>query len=127
MTQPPNPVVRAHLRVDAPRLARMAAAIGTRSAGDTAALVPFFGPTVDGHQRFLEAMPFDRGRTTLGRQRYRWARPFRGGEAVDVAVVLDAVAQRSTSRLYVVHSTFTDDFGDVVQTQETTFIERGGA
>ena len=126
MTAPPSPLARVQLTFDEARLSGVVDAVGTATARQTATLVPFFGPTVAGHGRFLENMPFDAARTTLGQQAYHWNRGFRLGEPVDALVTLDDVAPRSRVTLYVVRSAFTDASGHVIQTQHTTFVERNG-
>ncbi len=127
MTPPPGTVLAtATLSVDLPHLQAVAAAIGTATGERTATLVPFFGPTVAGERALLDALALDVSRSTLGEQRYRWRRPFRAGEAVDVVVTLDGVSERGLNRLYVVRSDLSDAAGSVVQTQATTFVERTG-
>lgn len=109
------------------RLASLASALGTRSGGDTAGLVPFFGPTVAGETHFVEVLDLDLSRALLGGLSYEWKRPFRAGETVAVKVFVEKVFDKGSNRFGLVVAEFTDQDGELVQRQSSTFIERGGA
>jgi hypothetical protein len=109
------------------RLSDLSRALGTSSAGETATLVPFFGPTVAGETQFVEVLELDLSRALLGGLSFEWARPFRSGESVDVKVFIEKVFDKGTNRFGVVVAEFNDTEGALIQRQSATFIERGAA
>jgi len=115
------------LRVEPVKLAELAAAIGTDSAGTTAPLVLWFGPTVAGDDLLVETIGLDLGRALLAGQRYDWERPFRPGETVGVKLAVDDVYEKGANQFAVLLAEFRDDDGAIIHTQHTTFIERGQA
>jgi hypothetical protein len=109
------------------RLGDLSRALGTPSAGETATLVPFFGPTVAGETQFVDVLELDLSRALLGGLSFEWGRPFQAGESVDVKVFIDKVFDKGTNRFGVVVAEFKDGQGGLIQRQSATFIERGAA
>jgi acyl dehydratase len=106
------------------RLNRLAAALGTESAEQTARLVPFFGPTMAGETHVVDILGLDLNRALLGGLSYEWARPFREGETVRAEVVVARVFDKGSNRFGVVVAEFSDGEGALIQRQSATFIER---
>lgn len=117
-------VYRGEEVVDTHRLNGLATALGSASAGETAHLVPFFGPTIAGETQFVDVLGLDLSRALLGGITYEWVRPFRDGEAVQAEVVIGKVFDRGSNRFGVVVAEFTDGDGALIQRQSSTFIER---
>lgn len=115
----------AAMTVQPVKVAELASAIGTDSAAETAALVLWFGPTVAGDARLVEVLDLDFSRALLAGHTYEWARPFRPGEQIQARLVVDDVYTKGDNQFAVVKAEFRDAGGDVVQSQRTTFIERG--
>jgi acyl dehydratase len=109
------------------RLSNLASALGTPNGRETAALVPFFGPTVAGETHFVDVLGLDLSRALLGGLSYEWKRPFQAGETVAVRVFVEKVFDKGSNRFGHVVAEFTDQDGELVQRQSATFIERGGA
>lgn len=127
MTQPGLIIAEMDCSLTPERVQRMSEAIGTGTAAATAQLASFFGPTIAGEGRVLEALALDPLRATLGEHRLRWRRPFEAGEQLRARVSLEALDERGDYRFYKVRSDFTQPSGgDPVQTQLTTFVERIG-
>ncbi|EUA29804.1 FAS1-like dehydratase domain-containing protein [Mycobacterium saskatchewanense] len=101
----------------------MAAAIGTESAGETARLTLYFGPTVAGEQLLVDRLGLDLSRALLAGQSYEWQRPFEPQETVTIRVFIDDVYEKGSNTFGVVATEIRDDSGDLVQQQRTTFIE----
>ena len=57
-----------HQKVEPVKLAEVAGAIGTDSAGETAGLVPYFGPTIAGEQLLVDVLGLDLSRALLAGQ-----------------------------------------------------------
>ncbi len=119
-------ILETELRVEPVKLAELERAIGTDSAGQTAALVPYFGPTIAGEGRLVEVLDLDFAKALLAGHAYEWSRPFVPGERLRVRVYVDDVYQRGPNSFAIVAAEFQDGAGAVVQRQRTTFIERGG-
>jgi len=113
--------------VDELKLEELATALATDTAAETAALVPFFGPTIPGELRFVELLDVDLSRALLGGLSYRWNRPFRPGEKVSAKVFVEDVYEKSTNQFAIVTAEFRDADGEVIQVHKATFIERGAA
>lgn len=116
-------VYRGEEVVSTARLDGITRALGTNSSERTARLVPFFGPTVAGEERFVEALDLDLSRALLGGLSYEWVRPFRDGEIVEVEVSIENVFDKGRNRFGIVVATFRDTGGTIVQRQSSTFIE----
>lgn len=111
-------------RVEPVKLGEMAAAIGTETGSETARLVPYFGPTVAGEQALVDLLGLDLSRALLGGQSYEWIRPFEPDESVDIRVFVEDVYDKGNNTFGVVGTEIRDNSGEVVQRQQTTFIER---
>ncbi len=109
------------------RLDDLARALATSSAAETAALVPFFGPTVGGETHFVDVLGLDLSRALLGGLSYQWTRPFRSGETVGVKVFIEKVFDKGSNRFGIVVAEFSAGDGSLIQRQSSTFIERGAA
>ncbi len=120
-------VAEATLRAEPLKLAELEAALGTSSAADTASLVLWFGPTIAGDAALVEALGLDLSRGLLSGHRYDWRRPFRPGEQVTARLTIDDVFRKGANQLGVLVAEFRDADGELIQTQHTTFIERGAA
>jgi len=115
--------------VSAEHVRNMAAAIGTATGTATAALVPFFGPTVGGESTVTDpaGLGLDLSRALLAGLSYQWARAFIPDETVHVRVIVDDVRVKGGNTFGVVAAEFTDGGGSLVHRQTATFIERGAA
>ena len=110
------------------RLQALARAIGSPSGAQTATLVPFFGPTLDGEQTVVEGLGLDLSRGLLGGLAYEWHRPFRPDETVTVRVTVDDVFTRGRNQFGIVVTEFLGSDGtELIQRQSTTFVERQAA
>jgi hypothetical protein len=114
-------------RLHEQKLDELAAAIDSPTAAETATLAPFFGPSILGDGPIVDFLGIDLSRALLGSLDYLWERPFRPDELVRVEVVVEDVFEKSGMRFVVVRSDFTDETGNLIQTQRATFIERGAA
>lgn len=111
-------------RVEPVKLGEVAAAIGTETGSETARLVPYFGPTIAGEQALVDLLGLDLSRALLGGQSYEWTRPFEPDESVDIRVFVEDVYDKGNNTFGVVGTEIRDNSGEVVQRQQTTFIER---
>ncbi len=116
-------LIEVRQRVEPVKLAEVAAAIGTESAGETARLALYFGPTVAGEQLLVDRLGLDLSRALLAGQSYEWQRPFEPQEAVTVRVFIDDVYEKGSNTFGVVATEIRDESGELVQQQRTTFIE----
>lgn len=113
--------------ISAERLDALMSAIASPTAGETASLVPFFGPTVAGESHFQDVLGLDLSRALLGGLRYEWERPFQRGEVVGVKVFIEKVFDKGSNRFGIVVAEFRDGAGALIQRQSATFIERSAA
>ncbi|WP_019874016.1 FAS1-like dehydratase domain-containing protein [Sporichthya polymorpha] len=113
--------------VSATQLRKLAEAIDTPAATETATLVPWFGPTVAGEKQFVEALDLDLSRALLAGLSYEWVRPFVADESVAVRVLIAKVFDKGTNRFGVVVTEFSDKSGQLIHRQNATFIESIGA
>src|SRR4051812_17848800 len=88
--------------VSGERLRKLGDALATPSGGDTATLVPWFGPTVAGEGQFVEVLGLDLSKALLGGLKYEWERPFQPDETVSVKVFIDSVFDKGTNRFGIV-------------------------
>jgi hypothetical protein len=102
----------------------LAEAIGSPTGGQTATLVPYFGPSVAGERALVGALHIDLRKALLGTQVYEWVRPFRPGERLRVRVYIDDVYTKGNLRFAIVVSEFKDSHDELVCRQRTVFIER---
>jgi hypothetical protein len=119
-------LIEVRQRVEPVKLAELAAAIGTDSGGETARLVPYFGPTIAGEQLLVDLLGLDLSRALLAGQSYEWRRPLEPGETVAIRVFIENVYEKGSNTFGVVATEIRDDSGELVQQQRTTFIERSG-
>ena len=111
--------------VDAGKLDELAQAIGTTTGPQTAALIPFFGPTLNGELYVRDRLDLDLSRALMAGIAYEWRRPFVTGETVDVRLFVEDMYQKSESTFAIVTTEFRDGAGELIQRQRATFIERG--
>jgi hypothetical protein len=117
-------VHEAELRVDAGKLQELEAAIGTPSSGATASLVLWFGATIGGDDRLVAALGMDLSRALLSGHRYDWVRAFAPGETVRARLVIDKVFEKGSNHFAVLLAEFRATDGSLIQSQQTTFLER---
>jgi hypothetical protein len=117
-------VYEAELRVEPIKLAELQAAIGTATSASTASLVPWFGATIGGDERLVKALDMDLGRALLSGHRYEWKRAFRVGETIRASLAVADVYEKGNNQFAVLIAEFHDESGELIQTQQTTFIER---
>lgn len=117
-------IMTAETRADAVKLAELATILGTPSAQKTASVSLFFGPTVSGSQKFVEALGLDLRRVLLGGHEISWVRPFVPDEPLKAELRLVEHTEKNGAEIGVVETRFTTPKGDLVQSQRTTFIER---
>ena len=120
-------VYEATTRLEPVKVGELAAAIGSPTSEATAALVPWFGVTAGGQERLVDTLGMDLSRALLAGHKYEWGRPFEPGETVAVRVVVESVFAKGDNDFAVVVSEFRDDAGELIQRQQTTFIERSAA
>ncbi|MGE0735996.1 MAG: MaoC family dehydratase N-terminal domain-containing protein [Alphaproteobacteria bacterium] len=112
------------VRADAVKLAELAAILSTPTSKQTASVSLFFGPTVAGSQKFVEAVGLDLRRALLGGHEISWTRPFVPDEPLKAELRLAEHTEKNGTEIGVVETRFTTPKGELVQTQRTTFIER---
>jgi len=100
---------------------------GTPGQSPAADVVPFFGPTVVGERLVVDGIELNLSRALLGSQTYQWTRPFRPDEEVEVLVTVEKAWEKNGMQFATIASDFREPAGDLIQSQTTTFIERGGA
>ena len=115
------------LVVDEAKIRRLADAIGTATALQTALLVPFFGPTAAGQDSVVAALEMDLSKALQGGQSYEWHRPFKLGETVQLKVICEDLLVKGANHLAMVKSEYRAADGELIQRQRTTFLERGAA
>lgn len=117
-------LVETELVVDPERLALLADAIGTETAGQTAAMVPFFGPTAAGQDSVVAPLDMDLRRALQGGQSYEWHRAFVPGETVKLTVTVEDIIDKTSIQLATVLSEYRGADGELIQRQRTVFVER---
>ncbi len=117
-------LVDTELTVDPENLAGLSAAIGSRTGGSTATLLPFFGPTLAGQDSVTGPLGLDLRRTLQGGQSYEWHRPFRPGETVRVIIDVEDIVEKQNLDLVTVRAVFRDSDGELIQRQRTVFVQR---
>jgi hypothetical protein len=100
-------------------------ALGTPSAAATSRLVPYFGATIGGESTAVEGLGLDLSRALLAGLKYDWRRPFIADETVHVRVAVEDVFTKGDNQFGVLSAEFSDPRGELVQSQQVTFIERG--
>lgn len=117
-------VVDTTVVVEARNLHLLERALGTASAAETARLVPFFGPTAAGQDAVIGPLGLDLRRALHGGQSYEWHRPFLPGERVGLRVRIEDIAVREAVSIATVVSEYRSTDGELIQRQQTTFVER---
>jgi acyl dehydratase len=118
-------LLQASLVVRGVKVDELAQALGdTPSARETARLGLFFGPTMVGSKRFVQAIGLDLGRALLGGHEMNWVRPFVDDETVEASVTMVDHQDKNGMEFGVFETRFTTPAGELIQTQRTTFIER---
>ncbi|MEL7207815.1 MAG: MaoC family dehydratase N-terminal domain-containing protein [Actinomycetota bacterium] len=117
-------LVETELVVDPVRLELLAAAIGTDTAAETAARVPFFGPTAAGQDSVIGPLDMDLRRALQGGQSYEWHRSFVPGETVQLRITIEDILDKGAMQLATVLSEYRDTTGALIQRQRTVFVEQ---
>lgn len=117
-------LVRTRTRAHAVKIAELADLLGTESGGDTARLVPFFGPTVVGEARFVQALGLNLDRALLGGHAIDIERAFEPDEPVEVEMRLADYSEKNGMQFGTIETRFATPGGQTIQVQTTTFIER---
>ena len=117
-------LVKTETRAHAVKMAELEAMLGTPSAGQTARLVPFFGPTVVGEARFVEALGLRLDRALLGGHAIEFQRAFVPDESLVVEMRLADFSEKNGMQFGTIETRFCSPFGEEIQVQTTTFIER---
>lgn len=120
-------LVDTELVVDPDRLALLADAIGTKTAAQTALLVPFFGPTAAGQDSVVAPLDMDLRRALQGGQSYEWHRAFVPDERVRVTISVEDIIDKGPLQLATVLSEYRANDGELIQRQRTVFVERSEA
>lgn len=114
----------ADTRADAVKMAELAIILSTPTAQQTASVALFFGPTVSGSQKFVDALGLDLRGTLLGGHEVSWTRPFVPDEPLKAELRLVDYTEKNGVEIGVIETRFTTPKGDLVQFQRTTFLER---
>jgi hypothetical protein len=118
-------LLRAELVAHRVKLEELAHALGdTPTAPETAALGLFFGPTVVGYRKFVDAVGLDLGRALLGGHEVMWSRPFRPDEPVVAEMAMVDYSEKNGMGIGTFETRFSTPAGELIQSQRTTFIER---
>ncbi|MGF1597126.1 MAG: MaoC family dehydratase N-terminal domain-containing protein [Acidimicrobiales bacterium] len=117
-------LVETELVVEPALLALLADAIGTETAAQTAAMVPFFGPTAAGQDSVVAPLDMDLRRVLQGGQSYEWHRAFVPGETVKLTVSVEDIIDKTSLQLATVLSEYRGADGELIQRQRTVFVER---
>lgn len=117
-------LVSTETRAHAVKIAELEALLDTPSAGATARLVPFFGPTIVGEARFVEALGLNLDRALLAGHELAYRRAFVPDEPVKVEMRLADYTEKNGMQFGTVETRFSTPAGEEIQVQRTTFIER---
>jgi hypothetical protein len=118
-------LLSATLTVHPIKLEELAAALGDGpTAMATASIGLFFGPTVVGYRKFVEATDLDLDRALLGGHETTWHRPFAAQEQVKATMKMVDHSEKNGMEIGVFETTFSGLDGELIQAQRTTFIER---
>jgi acyl dehydratase len=118
-------LLQASLVVRSVKVDELAQALGdTPSSRETARLGLFFGPTMVGSRRFVQAIGLDLERALLGGHEMNWVRPYADDETVQASVTMVDHQDKNGMEIGVFETRFTTPAGELIQTQRTTFIER---
>lgn len=117
-------LARVDTRAHAVKIDELASLLGTPTAAQTARLNPFFGPTVVGEAKFVEALGLNLDRALLGGHVIEFHRPFVPDEPVHVEMRLADYSEKNGMQFGTVETRFATPRGEEIQLQLTTFIER---
>ncbi len=118
-------LLKVSLKAHQIKLEELEQALGaTPTAGLTASIGLFFGPTVVGYRRFVEKVNLDLDRALLGGHEATWIRPFVADEPVEACMTMVDHSIKGAMEFGVFETTFSTPDGELIQTQRTTFIER---
>lgn len=118
-------IVETEVVVDEERVRRLAKAIGTETALETALRVPFFGPTAAGQDSVVGPLDMDLRRALQGSQSYEWHRSFHIGETARLTITIEDILDKGRTQLATVLAEFRGQDGELIQRQRTSFVERG--
>ena len=110
--------------VDPGKLDEVAVALDSATGCETARLVLFFGPSLQGEGYVVERLQIDTARALLAGIGYEWTRPFAPGETVDVQMLVEDIYEKGSNQFAVVATEFRDSDGGLIQRQRATFVER---
>ena len=117
-------LLRTQTRAHAVKIDELAALLGTPSGGQTARLVPFFGPCIAGEAAFVEALGLNLDRALLGGHAIEFDRPFVPDEPLHVEMRLADYSEKNGMQFGTIETRFCTPHGEEIQLQTTTFIER---
>ena len=100
-------------RAHAVKIAELEALLGTPNAAQTARLNLFFGPTVIGESNFVKTLELNLDRALLGGHEITFHRAFVPDEHLKNCMHFGTIETR-----------FATPYGEEIQVQTTTFIER---
>lgn len=113
-----------YTRAHAVKIAELEAMLNSKSGAETARLNPFFGPTVIGEAAFVKALELNLGRALLAGHAIEFQRPFVPDEPVHVEMRLTDYSEKNGMQFGTIETRFTTPYGEEIQVQNTTFIER---
>jgi len=111
-------------RAHAVKIAELEALLGTPNAAKTARLNPFFGPTVIGESQFVKTLELNLDRALLGGHEITFQRAFVPDEPVHVEMILADFSEKNGMQFGIIETRFVTPYGEEIQVQTTTFIER---
>jgi hypothetical protein len=117
-------LVKTETRAHAVKMAELEAMLGTPSAAQTSRLALFFGPTVAGESRLVEALGLRLDKALLGGHAIEIQRAFVPDEPLVVEMRLADFSEKNGMQFGTVETRFSSPFGEEIQVQTTTFIER---
>jgi hypothetical protein len=117
-------LVKTETKAHAVKMAELEALLGTPTAAQTARLNLFFGPTVAGESRLVEALGLRLDKALLGGHAIEFHRPFVPDEPLLVEMRLADFSEKNGMQFGTVETRFSSPFGEEIQVQSTTFIER---
>jgi hypothetical protein len=117
-------LLKTQTKAHAVKIAELEALLGTPNAAQTARLNPFFGPTVAGEAQFVKALDLRLDRALLGGHAIEFQRAFVPDEPIHVEMRLAEYSEKNGMQFGTIETRFTTPFGEEIQLQTTTFIER---
>ena len=77
----------------------------------TATLVPFFGPSIQGEAFVRDRLDIDMSRALMAGIGYEWRRPFEVGETVDITLLVEDIYDKGGNTFAIVATEFRDAAG----------------